>query len=81
MRRGIAILLLMIFTIVLLVAGCGKKKDAAATVNGVTISQTQLAERFSELKVYAQSQGFDPQNPSHAAMLGDMQTQALDGLI
>ncbi|KKM10908.1 hypothetical protein SY88_11070 [Clostridiales bacterium PH28_bin88] len=76
-----SLLFLLLLAGIFLVAGCGQKKDAVATVNGEAITKTQLAERVSEMKAYAKSQGFDLDSPTHAPLLKEVETDALEGLI
>jgi len=56
-------------------------KGAVATVNGVAITEGQLAERMEEFKNYATRQGLDLTSPAHQPILEEIRKDALDQLI
>ena len=77
---GRIIMAVLILSMVLVAAGCGKG-NAVATVNGEVITQQQLDQMVGEMKQYYKSQGLDLDTNQDTAMLKTINSMTLDQLI
>jgi parvulin-like peptidyl-prolyl isomerase len=88
-KKVTAIILIVTFLISLLAIGYfgmantqnSGARGVVATVNGVAITEAQLAERMEEFKAFARSQGLDLSSPEHQPLLLETRSNALDRLI
>jgi len=85
-KKAAIILLIVVILISLVAIGyvwyrANYPGTAVATVNGIAITEEQLAERIEQFKAFASRQGLDLTNPVHQPLLDQMRTEALDQLI
>lgn len=77
---GRILTVMLVLSMVLAAAGCGKGK-AVATVNGEVITQQQLDQMVGEMKQYYKSQGLDLDANKDAEMMETVKSMTLEQLI